>query len=346
MMSSLVSSPATSTIPPLPTYAQIEPVGQCNLRCQMCAIPFRQDGPPYGPLAFMDFDRFTRLVDGLPTLQELHLQGLGEPMMHPRFFEMVGYAVARGVRVTTNSNATLLTERRAELCVSSGLDRLHVSLDAAHAAAYERIRVRGHFARVVANIERFLAVRERLGGATPQLRLVMVLMRQNLDELPDLVQIAHAWRAEGLFVQRLCHDFTEEGLPTRYLPMRDFVEEQTLEREDEERIEATFAQARQLADELGVDLRLPSVRPRAHPTGTPGPQRCDWPWRGAYFSYQGYAMPCCMISTPDRLNFGDASTLGVANVWRSNEYQAFRDQLSSEEPPALCRACAVYRGVF
>ena len=32
----------------LPTYVQIEPVGQCNLRCQMCPIQFRQDGPPYG----------------------------------------------------------------------------------------------------------------------------------------------------------------------------------------------------------------------------------------------------------------------------------------------------------
>ncbi len=31
----------------LPTYVQIEPVGQCNLRCQMCSIQFRQDGPPY-----------------------------------------------------------------------------------------------------------------------------------------------------------------------------------------------------------------------------------------------------------------------------------------------------------
>jgi MoaA/NifB/PqqE/SkfB family radical SAM enzyme len=93
---------------PLPTYAQLEPVGQCNLRCQMCAIQFREDGPPFGPLAFMSFERFIQTLDGLPGLQELHLQGLGEPMMHPRFFEMVAHAVARGIRVTTNSNATLL----------------------------------------------------------------------------------------------------------------------------------------------------------------------------------------------------------------------------------------------
>src|SRR6266704_987128 len=82
----------------LPTYVQIEPVGQCNLRCQMCSIQFRQDGPPYGPLAFMDFEQFTRLIDQFVNVQELHLQGLGEPMMHPRFFDMVAYATERGIQ--------------------------------------------------------------------------------------------------------------------------------------------------------------------------------------------------------------------------------------------------------
>src|SRR5829696_6112932 len=96
------------------TYAQFEPVGQCNLRCQMCPIQFRRDGPPHGPLAFMEFDSFTRIMDELPNLRELHLQGLGEPLQHPRFFDMVDYAAAKGIRVTTNSNLTLLNARRAE----------------------------------------------------------------------------------------------------------------------------------------------------------------------------------------------------------------------------------------
>ena len=33
--------------------------------------------------------------------------------MHTRFFDMVTYAVGKGIRVTTNSNLTLLNERRA-----------------------------------------------------------------------------------------------------------------------------------------------------------------------------------------------------------------------------------------
>ena len=330
----------------LPAYVQIEPVGQCNLRCQMCSIQFRRDGPPYGAPAFMDYDRFLRIVDGFPTLTELHLQGLGEPMMHPRFFDMVAYAASKDIRVTTNSNATLLTERRAERCVTSGLDCIHISIDGATASTYERIRVRAHFERVIAGIERLLAARARGACATPRLRLVSVVMRQNLHELPDLVRLAHRWSAEGLFVQHLCHDFGESSLPAHYRPMRDFVDDQTLLAEDPARVERHFAEARAVARDLGVDLRLPRTRPRVHPPGTPGPQRCDWPWRGAYVSYDGYAMPCCMVSTPDRINFGKLDEQGVAATWNGAQYDHFRDQLSSDDPPEVCRSCSLYSGTF
>src|ERR1041385_615058 len=118
----------------------------------MCPIQFRTDGPPHGPPAFMPFETFTRLVDQIPTMTELQLQGLGEPMMHPRFFDMVAYASARGIEVSTNSNLTLLTPARAERCVQSGLTWLHISIDGATAETYERIRVRSRFERVVGNL--------------------------------------------------------------------------------------------------------------------------------------------------------------------------------------------------
>lgn len=330
----------------LPTYMQIEPVGQCNLRCQMCSIQFRQDGPPYGPPAFMTFETFTNSVDQFVGLQELHLQGLGEPMMHPRFFEMVEYAAQKGIRVTTNSNVTLLNDRRAERCVTSGLDCLYISIDAATAETYERIRVRAHFERVVGNLERIVAARRRLGSATPRLRIVMVIMRQNLHELPALVRMAHQLSIESIFVQHLCHDFGESSLPERYLPMRDFVQQETLLEEDPQRVAHYFGAAREVAEALGVELRLPRTRLRLHPAGTPGQKRCDWPWRGAYISYQGYSMPCCMVSTPDRINFGKLAEQGADALWNGAPYQTFRDQLSSDEPPEVCRSCSIYSGTF
>ena len=330
----------------LPSYIQIEPVGQCNLRCQMCSIQFRHDGPPYGPPAFMAFETFTRIIEQFQGLRELHLQGLGEPMMHPRFFDMVEYAANRGITVTTNSNITLLTERRAVRCVTSGLNCIHISLDGATAETYERIRVRAHFERVMSNLERLVLVRQRMESTLPRLQLVMVMMRQNLHELPDLIRLAHQYAIERVFVQHLCHDFGESSLPRHYLPMRDFVQRETLLNEEPERIDYYFDEARRLANELGIDVRLPRTRMKLHAPGTPGPQRCDWPWKGAYFSYQGYAMPCCMVSTPDRINFGTINEQSAEQLWHGEHYEQFRQDLSSEEPPEVCRACSVYSGTF
>lgn len=331
---------------PLPKFLQVEPVGLCNLCCRMCAIQFRRDGPPHGPLAFMDFDLFVRLLDELPELEVLQLQGLGEPMMHPRFFDMVALAAGRGIKVGTNTNLTLLSLRRAEQCVTSGLAELHASVDGATAETYERIRVRAHFDRIVRNLEGLADARRRLGRATPRIRMVVVAMRQNLHELPDLVRLAHRLGIETVFVQHLCHDFGEPSLPVHYGPMREFVEGETLVNEEQDRIATYFGEARSTARELGVELRLPRTRPRLHPPGTPGPQRCDWPWRGAYVSYQGLAMPCCMVSTPDRVNLGDMAKAGVAAVWDGEAYQTFREALSSESPPEVCRSCAIYSGTF
>ncbi len=330
----------------LPTYVQMEPVGQCNLRCTMCPIQFRQDGPPYGPPAFMDFAVFTRLVDEFTGLKHLHLQGLGEPMMHPRFFDMVAYAVDKGIRVTTNTNLSLINLKRADQCITSGLDILHISIDGATPEMYERIRVRGHYDRLVRNIEMVLAARSRAGAQTPHLHMVTVIMKQNLHELPALVRQAHGWQMEEMFVQHLSHDFQESTLPAQYKPMRDYVNDETLMSEDPARIEHYFGEARRIADELGIRLRLPRTRAKLYPPGTPGRERCDWPWSSGYISYQGYAMPCCMVSTPDRIHFGNMVEQGVQATWESAAFQSFRDQLASDEPPEICQSCSLYWGTF
>jgi MoaA/NifB/PqqE/SkfB family radical SAM enzyme len=175
---------------------------------------------------------------------------------------------------------------------------------------------------------------------------VTVIMRRNLHELPDLVRLAHRHAVNAMFVQHLCHDFGESSLPERYQPMHEFVDEETLMAEDPARVVYYFDAARAVAAELGVDLRLPHIGERSHPPGTPGRTRCGWPWTGAYISYQGLAMPCCMVSTPDRANFGSMALVGVDEIWNGAEYEAFRAQLDSDDPPELCRSCAVYRGIF
>ncbi|MBS1189739.1 MAG: radical protein [Rhodocyclaceae bacterium] len=330
--------------PPLPRFVQIEPVGQCNLRCRMCPIAFRRDGPPWGPPAFMAMATFKALVDQFPQMDELHLQGLGEPMMHPEFFAMVRYAAGKGAKVSTNTNLTLLTSRRARECVDSGLHALHASIDGATAETYEYIRRDANFRKVIANLDRLIAARAQAGSPTPQVRIVAVAMRRNLEELPAIVSLAREHGVDAVFVQHLCHDYGEGSLPGHYHAMRDFIAAESLENEDPGRLETIFAEARRRAKRLAVDLRLPPLtRPEPKP---PHPLGCDWPHRGAYLSYRGEAMPCCMVSTPDRLNLGDMAKESVVKVWNGPAYREFRTALASGEPPEICRGCGIYNGTF
>jgi radical SAM protein with 4Fe4S-binding SPASM domain len=342
---SLTPERATA-VTPLPKFVQIEPVGQCNLRCRMCPIQFRPDGGPGKPPAFMPYDVYCRLVDQFSGMTELQLQGMGEPMLHPRFFDMVSYAAARGVAVSTNSNLTVLSERRAEECVRSGLAQLHVSLDAPTAESYEYIRVRSRFGRVLQNLRRLVDARARLCAQRPEIHLVTVAMRRNVHELAGLVRLACELGVFSVSVQHLCHDFTEDTLPERYRSMREFVESETLVHEDPARVERCFGEARETARELNVALRLPNLGPRRHAPSASGRSRCDWPWRGAYVSYAGDAMPCCMVATPDRVNFGNMREDGVEAVWNNAAYNAFRERLDHGPPPGVCAGCAVYAGTF
>ena len=267
-------------------------------------------------------------------------------MMHPRFFDMVHHAVGKGITVSCNSNLTLVSEARAERCVTSGLQELHVSLDGATAETYESIRIGAHFSCVISNISRVQKARRRLMNDRPELILTAVVMRRNLHELTDLVSLAHDLSIRSVFVQHLGQDFTEPSLHPSYQPFRWFVNQESLLQQDRPAIDAAFASARTEADRLGVFLRLPRLDPVAKTSAGQASRRCDWPWKAAYVTYQGCAVPCCMIATPDRFQFGNVLMDSALDVWNGDKAEEFRRRLDSDDPPDLCASCAVYKGIF
>lgn len=327
----------TMPAPPLPRFAQVEPVGRCNLACRMCPVHERGDA-----VAEMPLERFRALLDEMPGLQRLHLQGLGEPMLHPRFFEMVRLAAARGIEVSANTNLTLLTPERAQACATSGLKSLSVSLDGATAPTYEAVRRRASFAKVLRNLGRLVDARDASGSAL-QVRGVMVLMRSNAHELPALVELLHAQRVHELLVQRLSNDLREPDLAARYIPIRDYVRDAELDDADRPALARIFAVARDRAAALGVELHLPRLD--APPAGLGA--RCTWPWEQLYVTAAGELLPCCMVATADRVSFGNAfADGGLAGRWSGEAAGRFRAALASDTPPSVCRSCALYRGAF
>jgi MoaA/NifB/PqqE/SkfB family radical SAM enzyme len=150
----------------LPEFVQIEPVGEAGIACRLSPASSwqyaRRDSPPARPPALMSLQAFCRLVDQFPGLQELQLQGAAEPLLHPRLFDMVRYAAARGVEVSVHSALTGLSERRAEECVASGLRRLHVSLGPAGPRRQSVLR----------SLRRLIEAKKAAGSRLPSIHLV------------------------------------------------------------------------------------------------------------------------------------------------------------------------------
>lgn len=330
-----------STAPPLPREIQVEVTAACNLRCRMCLVRYQ---PPVDRVTgTMSLADFTALVDGVPGVERITLQGLGEPLLVPHLDDMVRLAAGRGIAVGFNTNGTLLTAERAERLVDAGLAWLHVSVDGATAATYESIRDGAHFDRVRRGVEAIVAARARRGTGRPDISLVCVAMRRNHRELPALVRLAAEWGVGRLWVQNLSHTFSDTDPAGRYEEIREFAGAETLHGVAE--ADESFGSARRAAEELGVELRLPRTEesPAPRPPGTPG---CDWPWRSAYVTRDGGLQPCCMVMGADRAEVGHLADGPLAEQWVAAPYRRFREQLLSDEPPTVCRGCSSYRGLF
>ena len=329
--------------PALPEELQVEVTAACNLRCHMCLV--RYQAPVDRITGSMSLKTFCRLLDALPGLRRVTLQGLGEPLMAPDLMAMIAEASRRGITVGFNTNATLLTRGRAVELIEAGLGWLHISLDGATPGTYEAIRDRSRFDRVVANVDGLVEVMRETEAARPVLRVVFVAQRSNYSELPQLVRLVAGWGIPELRVQNLSHDFGDTDADGRYAGIRRYTAAEALWGDAHADALAVFEQASVLAGELGVRLRLPDVEPPAapRPAGTPG---CDWPWRSAYVTHDAKVQPCCMIMGSDRAVLGDVGEHDFATIWRGEDYRAFRQGLLGDDPPAVCRGCSWYRGVF
>jgi radical SAM protein with 4Fe4S-binding SPASM domain len=342
-LSVLTQGPLWTDAPPLPAALQVEITAACNLRCTMCLVSYR---PPVNKLAgAMTPALFGRVLDEVPTLRRLTMQGLGEPLLSPYLLDQVRAAKARGLAVGFNSNATLLTRRRADDLVAARLDWLHVSLDGAAADTYESIRDGASFETVTRNLAGLVEAKRAAGSNTPWIRVVFVAMRRNVAELPELIALLAGIGVDELRVQNLSHDFSDTEPFGRYAGIRDFAAAEGLwtSAESAALADAAFAAAQEAARGYGLNLRLPELASSDPEPGRPG---CTWPWDAVYVTSQGVVQPCCMVMGDDRVALGRLTESSFPEIWHGEAYREFRRRLSGDEPPEVCRGCALYRRTF
>ncbi|MFH1066929.1 MAG: radical SAM protein, partial [bacterium] len=108
----------------------------------------------------------------------------GEPLLHPRFFDIAAEARAKGLRVTLSTNATLLDKAAAQKIKSLGLAYVGISLDGI-GATHDRFRGRqGAFEKTARAFQHCKEAGQKVG-------LRLTLSRHtvtDLDRILDFVE--------------------------------------------------------------------------------------------------------------------------------------------------------------
>jgi radical SAM protein with 4Fe4S-binding SPASM domain len=175
-----------------PVNLDIEPTEACNLGCVMC--PTGINGAADKRMIDMDLTR--RLIDQAAAhgTYSVKLTFRGEPALHRGLVEMVRYAKAKGIpEVQFNTNGIPFTDKKIRDLVDAGLDRIIFSIDGADKETVEKIRVGLDYDRLVDNVRAFHKVRAERGGVKPFIRVQMVRMRDNRDQVERFIEQWKPW---------------------------------------------------------------------------------------------------------------------------------------------------------
>jgi len=322
-----------------PRELYIEVTNRCNSLCVTCPLTFS----PQEHEHYLTFDEFTALVDQFPGLRRTVLQGIGEPLLNRDLARMIRYLKDRGVHVVFNSNAILLYPKRQLELIESGLDELRVSCDSSTPETYAKIRGVNVLPKVLKNVGEMMATRRRLSAEKPHVSLWFTGVKENIRELPGLVEIAAQLGVDEVYLTRMV--FFGEGLATEDQSIYNAGEGQRAEVLD------FVATAARRADELGLAFKSAgAIAPLDYASG-PGQVRNPWqgcrrPWRLGYVTANGNALPCCVAPFTDvpydDIILGNVNQPGGFNaVWNGERYAEFRRKHQSDDPPEACRRCGL-----
>ncbi len=320
-----------------PVCLYLETTNRCNLLCTTCPRTFEELEPP----SDMSWELFTSIVDQFPKIERVVLHGVGEPMMVAELPKMVKYLKDRGVYVLFNTNGTLMREKKSRELIEAGLDEMRISLDAAEAKAFEAVRGRDLFDRIVRNIKNFTALKDRMGAKTPRLSLWLTGLRETLEQLPAFIRLANEIGVPEVHLQRLVYfENNPIGLAR---PESSLFEKRDC---DEGKY---LLEAEKVAAQLGVFFDAsgaaePEASLRRLDSDSPW-SLCRRPWSLMYFTAHGRALPCCIAPFSmhgyENFTLGNAKTTPLRDIWNGPGYLGFREALLGDTPPQVCAGCGL-----
>jgi radical SAM protein with 4Fe4S-binding SPASM domain len=345
-----------------PLTLETDLTNQCKLRCTFCYMSLdhysrqRRDD-----ISLEDFVRIAEQV--FPLCHTVNLARIAEPLLHRQFGELLAITGRYGVPcIGITTNALLLDERRIEEAVTGGLNHAVVSIDGPTPATYERLRRKGHFDRLLANLRALNRSKERHGSRTADLAFSFVMMRSNIRELSAIVRLADQLQVLVVIANHLT-------------PLAGLGTESEVMSKDPDLCNRMMDEARDLAGRYGIEIRLPGrfepagdggsllrigVSALAGKTSTVDPSvreagrrrersffglalggdeardHCLYPWHYVIVTRYGDVLPCGgWWEQP----FGNLFRDSFEEIWNNARYQALRSEHCGGALGPTCRAC-------
>lgn len=292
--------------PALPAAIAIEPTTSCNLRCPECPSGLRAFSRPTGML---EMPLFQKAIDELaPDLLHLTFYFQGEPFLHPRFLEMVRYASEKNIYTATSTNAHYLTDEKAKETVSSGLDRLIISIDGTTQESYEQYRVGGSLEKVLEGTRNLVHWKKKLKSCRPHLIFQFLVVRHNEHQLVDVRRLAKEYGVnEVVFKTAQIYDY-ENGSPL--IPLQE-----------------KYARYRK-----GIDGKYKVKNSLDN--------HCWKMWHSAVITWDGAVLPCC-FDKDGKFRMGNLQHTTFREVWNNETYRDFRASLlRSRQEIEICKNCS------
>ena len=190
-----------------PSQIVIDITEVCNLACIHCPHPDFKKSEHYDA-RYLSPELNAKVVDevrahGVGKTQYIRYSSEGEPLVHPKGYEMIEYAVRNsGVYVTLTTNGTIMNERRTRALLDAGVHMIDISIDAFNADTYSNIRVNGDLEITRTNVLNLISWVKKSGSAT-KVVVSFIEQPQNTHEAADFESYWKEQGADSVVVRRL-----------------------------------------------------------------------------------------------------------------------------------------------
>jgi MoaA/NifB/PqqE/SkfB family radical SAM enzyme len=315
---------------------EIDVSNKCNIRCRMCYFSF--DHAFHARPVYLRPNTFASIAQAiLPHARAVMLSLGSEPLTSPHFVPILEHTARHEVpEVGFYTNGLLMNGRVIDAVLANRVTLVAVSVDGATKRTFESIRRGADFGLLLRNVRALVRRRAEAGRTLPRVRFGVVMMRQNIEELPDIVTLA--WRL-GVEELNFFHAVVYEGLD---MQGQSLVGHKELSNYYLER-------ARARALELGLTIvHNPNPFGLDEPSVAAAKSKaalrqtfpyCRFPFFHVSASAEGQVMPCPFSHGEPAYGVVGPET-SFEQIWLGPAFNELRRRILTNDPPDMCRRCS------